>query len=81
LSAAFSACGAGWLSCRALPRNAFCPCRKKLIDSPKIRAASCGAWNPVEFSASSPLAGVVEQVAEHLVEIFSLSPKGGRLGR
>jgi hypothetical protein len=30
---------------------------------------------------ASPLAGVVEQVAEHLVEIFSLSPKGGRLGR
>jgi hypothetical protein len=53
LSAAFCACGAGWLACLALPRNEFCPCREKLIDSPRIRAASCGAWNPVEFSAST----------------------------
>src|SRR5262249_3848572 len=30
---------------------------------------------------AGPLAGVVEQVAEHLVEIFSLSPEGRRRGR
>jgi len=28
-----------------------------------------------------PLTGVVEQVAEHLVEVFSLSPEGVRRGR
>ena len=33
--------------------RAFCPRREKLIDSPRIRAAPCGAWNPVEFSAST----------------------------
>ena len=31
--------------------------------------------------SASPLAGVVEQVAEHLVEIFSLSTEGMRCGR
>jgi len=28
---------------RPLLRSAFCPCREKFIDSPRIRAASCGA--------------------------------------
>ena len=27
--------------------------RAKLIDSPKMRSASCGAWKPDEFSAST----------------------------
>jgi len=27
--------------------------REKSMDSPRIRATSCGAWNPVEFSAST----------------------------
>ena len=34
-------------------RNAFWPLREKSMDSPRIRAASCGAWKPVEFSAST----------------------------
>ena len=34
-------------------RRAIWPWREKLIDSPRMRAASCGAWKPVEFSAST----------------------------
>ena len=34
-------------------RSAIWPRREKSIDSPRIRAASCGAWKPVEFSAST----------------------------
>jgi hypothetical protein len=33
-------------------RSAIWPLREKLIDSPRMRAASCGAWKPVEFSDS-----------------------------
>ena len=31
----------------------ICACRARFIDSPRIRAASCGAWNPIEFSAAT----------------------------
>jgi hypothetical protein len=34
-------------------RSAIWPFLEKSTDSPRIRAASCGAWNPVEFSAST----------------------------
>ena len=34
-------------------RTASCPWREKSIDSPRMRAPSCGAWKPVEFSAST----------------------------
>ena len=34
-------------------RSAIWPWRAKSIDSPRMRAASCGAWKPVEFSAST----------------------------
>jgi hypothetical protein len=34
-------------------RTASCPWRAKLSDSPRMRAASCGGWKPVEFSAST----------------------------
>jgi hypothetical protein len=34
-------------------RTAICPRREKSIDSPRMRAASWGAWKPVEFSAST----------------------------
>ena len=34
-------------------RSAIWPFLEKSIDSPRIRAASCGAWKPVEFSAST----------------------------
>jgi hypothetical protein len=33
-------------------RKAACPFLEKSIDSARMRAASCGAWNPIEFSAS-----------------------------
>ena len=38
---------------KAGSRRAICPCRAKLMASARIRSASCGAWNPVEFSAST----------------------------
>src|ERR1041384_7010177 len=34
-------------------RTAIWPFREKSTDSPRMRAASCGAWKPVEFSAST----------------------------
>jgi hypothetical protein len=34
------------------PRKLTWPRREKLIDSPRMRTASCGAWKPIEFSAS-----------------------------
>lgn len=34
-------------------RSAICPFLEKSTDSPRMRAASCGAWKPVEFSAST----------------------------
>ncbi len=40
----------GW---KVASRTAIWPSRERLIDSPRMRAASAGAWNPVEFSAST----------------------------
>ena len=30
-----------------------CACRDRSIDSPRMRAISCGAWKPMEFSAAT----------------------------
>src|SRR3972149_4331615 len=41
-------------------RSAICPCREKLIDSPRIRAASSGVWDPKEYPPppkARPIAG------------------------
>ena len=43
----------GTVGLKAGSRSAIWPWRAKSIDSPRMRAASCGAWNPVEFSAST----------------------------
>ena len=43
----------GTVGLNAGSRSASWPWRAKSIDSPRMRAASCGAWNPVEFSAST----------------------------
>jgi len=43
----------GTVGLNAGSRSASWPCRAKSIDSPRMRAASCGAWKPVEFSAST----------------------------
>ena len=43
----------GTVGLKAGSRSAIWPWRAKSIDSPRMRAASCGAWKPVEFSAST----------------------------
>ena len=43
----------GTVGLKALSRSAIWPWRARSIDSPRMRAASCGAWKPVEFSAST----------------------------
>src|SRR6266536_5317388 len=48
--------GAGTARARVEPPSwpAFtCAWRDRSIDSPRMRAISCGAWKPIEFSAAT----------------------------
>lgn len=49
-SAIFTGCTEGL---NVASRSAIWPWRDRSIDCPRMRVASCGAWKPVEFSAST----------------------------